>query len=732
MNFLSELRFALKPSGDIQTEEKRLEHTTRAVFAIIGLSLLISTVAVAVLDLTAQAPAIWPLFLMLGMNILHAAAWTLIGKGGWRIARLFPPAIFLISGFILSTQPELITLAILQFALGIILTANLFSATTQWITVFLSSLAFLLATQTYAQEQGYIFASVRYIVIVIFGAIAILLQISSSIIAFTMQGLRRETESRKTSELTALQNAKLLSVVAQSAQMLVETADWKTKINDVLSLLGEAAQASHAYLFENHFDEHGAEVSSLKYQWSNTNCETADDISDFQNVPLKHASMMDWYETLSAGKPYYDSTKAFPEEWKGKKSQHQIKTLLDVPIFIDGVWWGIIGFDDCARVKPWSQVEVDAMKIAAGLLGALIKRQKADEEIKASEEKFQTTFHESLIPMVIGRLSDRLILEVNPAFTTLTGFSREEAVNHYPNDLNIWASQVEREKHREILQQKGHLREFKAHLRKKSGEIAVVALSVAKIKVKMEDCLLYTLYEITQLENALNELQDKNNELERFTYTVSHDLKAPLITIGGFAGLLARDLKSGNAAKAQRSVERILDAVNKMERLLNELLSLSRIGRMINEPQEVAFEEIAKEAVGLAQGRLRANNIPVEIEANLPVVKVDRVRIVEALQNLIDNAAKFMGAQKNPKIKIGVKRENNAVIFFVSDNGIGIDPAYHERVFGLFNKLDSTSEGTGVGLALVKRIIEFHGGKVWVESEGANKGSTFYFTLPTL
>lgn len=528
---------------------------------------------------------------------------------------------------------------------------------------------------------------------------------------------------------SALQNEKLLSVVAQSAQMLVETSDWKLKINDVLKLLGEAAQASHAYLFENHLDENGIEVSSLRYEWANPNHSVSSHILDFQNVPLKHEDMMRWYEMLSAGKSYYDATEEFPEEWASKESRKEIKTLLDVPIFVDGKWWGVIGFDDCTRIKPWSQVEVDAVNIAAGLLGALIKRQKADEEIKASEEKFQTTFHESLVPMVIGRVADRLMLDVNLAFTTLTGFTREEAVNHFPTDLGIWANQSEREQHREILKRQGYLREFKAHLRKKSGEVAVVLLSVSSVKVNLEECLLYTIYEITQLEKALNDLRDKNNELERFTYTVSHDLKAPLITIGGFAGLLERDIKSNNEERVKQSVTRILDAVNKMQRLLNELLELSRIGRMMNEPQEIKFEKIAREALSMAQGRLTVSKLQVKIEAGLPVVKVDKVRMLEVIQNLIDNAAKFMGQQTNPEIVIGAKKENETWIFFVRDNGMGIEAAYHERVFGLFNKLDPHTEGTGVGLAIVKRIVEFHGGKIWVESEGSNKGSTFYFTL---
>lgn len=125
-----------------------------------------------------------------------------------------------------------------------------------------------------------------------------------------------------------------------------------------------------------------------------------------------------------------------------------------------------------------------------------------------------------------------------------------------------------------------------------------------------------------------------------------------------------------------------------------------------------------------------AGNIRVNVEPDLPIVRGDRPRLVEVMQNLIDNAAKFMGDQPAPQIDIGVRKKNNEHIFFVRDNGIGIQPEYHEKVFGLFDKLDAQSEGTGIGLALAKRIVEVHGGRIWVESEGKGQGSTFCFTLP--
>ena len=231
-------------------------------------------------------------------------------------------------------------------------------------------------------------------------------------------------------------------------------------------------------------------------------------------------------------------------------------------------------------------------------------------------------------------------------------------------------------------------------------------------------------------EKIIKELETKNAELERFTYTVSHDLKSPLITIGGFIGLLEEDARSGNTAKFDRDLDRIREAKDKMHRLLNELLELSRIGRLINVPVNVPFGQIVEEALALTNGRITAGNVQVDVANTLPVVNGDRPRLVEVMQNLIDNAAKFTVDRPNPQIRIGVCEQQGEKVFFVKDNGLGIDPLFHEKIFGLFDKLDPKSEGTGVGLALVKRIIEVHNGRIWVESEGKGRGSTFYFTLP--
>ena len=235
----------------------------------------------------------------------------------------------------------------------------------------------------------------------------------------------------------------------------------------------------------------------------------------------------------------------------------------------------------------------------------------------------------------------------------------------------------------------------------------------------------------TEREKLINELEGKNSELERFTYTVSHDLKSPLITIKGFLGFLEQDAASGNAVRLKADIQRIANATDKMQTLLNELLELTRIGRLMNPYQNIQFEELAREAVELVHGQIQSKGIQISIQENLPTIHGDRQRLIEVLQNLIDNAAKFMGDQAAPRIEIGLSGyEGDMPIFHVRDNGVGIDIVHHDRIFGLFNKLDATSEGTGIGLALVKRIIEVHGGRIWVESEPA-KGAAFLFTLQT-
>ena len=231
-------------------------------------------------------------------------------------------------------------------------------------------------------------------------------------------------------------------------------------------------------------------------------------------------------------------------------------------------------------------------------------------------------------------------------------------------------------------------------------------------------------------ERLIEELERRNAELERFTYTVSHDLRSPLVTVRGFVDLLEKDVAAAAPERVAKDLARIRGATSTMEALLRELLELSRLGRVMNPAERVSLDELARQATALLHERLLAANVRVDIQPGLGFAHGDRIRLLEVFQNLIENAVKFRSGQGEPVVEVGSRPGPGGPVITVRDNGVGIDARYHDRVFALFERLDPRVEGTGVGLALVKRIVEVHGGRVWVESEGAGQGSTFCFSLP--
>ena len=220
--------------------------------------------------------------------------------------------------------------------------------------------------------------------------------------------------------------------------------------------------------------------------------------------------------------------------------------------------------------------------------------------------------------------------------------------------------------------------------------------------------------------------------MERFIYTVSHDLKSPLISISGFIGLLERDLERGHLEGAGDSVARVKTSASRMATLLDELLEMSRVGRVRDDPERVEPGPLVQEVVREMAPRFEERSVEVSVHPDIPPVHADRSRLRQVFQNLLDNALRFLGDQAEPRIEIGGKNAEGRARLFVRDNGMGIEPEHHEAAFELFRRLNAGIEGTGVGLSLVKRIVEVHGGRVWIESEGRpGHGTTVWVELPS-
>ena len=426
-----------------------------------------------------------------------------------------------------------------------------------------------------------------------------------------------------------------------------------------------------------------------------------------------------------------------------------------------------------AGTHPLVGASVVVMVIGAGIFwfskrhrGTGMTRVRAIE-LQQAKADYQRIFENAHDAIVILDPQDETVLDVNRQACETYGFSREEFTGLPLTKIskNVESSEV----HVDETLKRGSDYRFETVQYRKDGTEMILEVAAALVEYQGKQAILSINRDVTErrrveeelakhrshleelvqerterLEEAVArlevknlelarkgaEVETKNAEMERFTYTVSHDLRSPLITIRGFLGLLAKDAQAGDAVSMRRDMERIEAAVETMAQLLEELLELSRVGRVTHSPEETSFVELASEAVARVAGQIAEGHVEVEVAPELPAVYADRARLLEVLQNLIENAVKFMGDQERPRIEIGARVEAEPTVWYVKDNGVGIDARYQDKIFGLFERLDSKIDGTGIGLALVQRIVEVHGGRIWVESEGDGSGSTFCFTLP--
>lgn len=256
------------------------------------------------------------------------------------------------------------------------------------------------------------------------------------------------------------------------------------------------------------------------------------------------------------------------------------------------------------------------------------------------------------------------------------------------------------------------------------------------------DLVLVTIQDVTDPLTRLkeyrvmrNELQEGNKELDAFAHTVSHDLRAPLRLITGCVQFLNKDHLENLNEEGQGYIRRIEKGAGRLQKMIEDLLMLSRISRIRNPYEDTDMGQLIQSVVERLEYDIEHNKVDLQIESSMPTMQCDCVKMTQVFQNLLNNAIKFSSKiqDTNPSIKIGYEDLDEEYLFFVSDNGIGIEKKYQAQVFEIFRRADQSKEyeGTGAGLSIVKKVIDDHGGRIWIESE-LGKGTTFKFSIPKI
>jgi signal transduction histidine kinase/CHASE3 domain sensor protein len=390
------------------------------------------------------------------------------------------------------------------------------------------------------------------------------------------------------------------------------------------------------------------------------------------------------------------------------------------------------------------------------------RRKKIEKELAASSERFFKIFNENPIAMTLSEIGSNKIVFVNGLFQKLFGYSKEEVVGHTSEELNLLSAEEQARVYPILLSYLKETRsveelqalppEENAKLllklkeamgdnnlevlyTKKNGETFYAILYYDLIQIDQKKYTITSYLDVSEQKRAekkilayTQELERKNKEIEQFAYVSSHDLQEPLRSITNFSMLLAGRLETHPDEKVHEYMSYITGGVKRMSQLIFDLLEYSRIGNDLTKTR-IDCNQMVEEVLNSMSARINETGAEIRI-SKLPVVE-GYFYLRSLFQNLISNAIKFQKPGNHPVITISAVSQKKEYLFSVTDNGIGIEKEYHERIFIIFQRLHSRKEypGTGIGLAQCRKIVELHGGKIWFESE-PGKGSTFCFTLP--
>jgi two-component system, cell cycle sensor histidine kinase and response regulator CckA len=537
---------------------------------------------------------------------------------------------------------------------------------------------------------------------------------------------RRISRERRRSEA-------ILEAVGAAARLFLESPDWEPQVDKVLAHLGEATEVSRAYLFETHLAPDGTPLISQRFEWAAPDTEPQIDNPEMQGMDLAGSGYARWVRLFQAGEMVQGPVADFPAAEKPHLEAQSILSMAVVPIYMDGEWWGCLGFDDCDHPRVWSPVEQEALRAAASTLGGAIKRERAEAGIRASGAHYRRLVETS--PYTVWALdAEGCLTEVNRAGEELLGRSADDVLGRPFHELFAPEDLIpaQTEFHR-ILQGEAETVEVDLRIVRPSGEKRDIHLAARAIHSEG------TLEGIHGIARDVTEERARDEQLRRAERLaslgtliggVAHELNNPLTAIRGLVQLLLDEERSSDEADLLRTV------VREAERSARIVNNLRRLTRRSNDPPEamgeVDLNDVVHHVLKVRRYSLQTHNIGVSLDLAdpLPPVTGDLGQLEQVLLNLITNAEQALDSvDRERRIVLRTKASRQGVTLSLYDNGPGIPPEHLDHLFDPFFTTKDPDEGTGLGLSLVHTIVTGYGGQIDVQSE-VGQGTLFQVHLP--
>ncbi len=532
----------------------------------------------------------------------------------------------------------------------------------------------------------------------------------------------------------------ILTAAVEGAAMFLREATWAGGIPTFLKLLGRAARASRAYLFHVHPAPDGRLLTSQLYEWTEAGIQPQIDNPELQNLDLAAAGYQRWIDKLHQGEPTGGAIRLFPDTERPLLEAQGIKSLLVVPVHVDGEWWGFIGFDDCVTERAWSRLERMALQLAADVLAEAIHRERIEQQSRLQLTALTSAANGVMITDAGGR-----ILWVNHALCRTSGYSADELIGQTPAILRS-------DEHDDAFYERvladilaGRAWQGEIRIRRRDGSICVNELTVTPVTDAQgrPTHFIAIQQDVTERHQLREQLLQaaKMESIGRLAGGIAHDFNNVLQVILSYSAAIREQLAESDPRR--RDVIEIEASARRATELTRQLLTFSR--RQQCEMTELDLNAVIRDAERLLR-RLLPENIRFELrlEEGLPPIRGNAVQIEQILVNLVVNARDAMPTGGDLRIgtspvtldadrlpPVAGARPGRYVEFTVEDTGHGMPPSVLSRMFEPFFTTKGEGAGTGLGLSIVYSLVQQHDGFIHVDSR-VGHGTCFYIRFPAI